>query len=122
MQKITDDTIDSINDRIQHMDEAQVEEIWNAFAKEQPALVGYVLGESRELRVPDAREDVAYILTIILLTFRKLQPVIPVVTEEEFEKAFNAEFEEMEEVFHDGFDETDAMTIMDSFCQPDLLQ
>jgi hypothetical protein len=28
----------------------------------------------------------------------------------------------MEEVFHDGFDETDAMAIMDSFCQPELLQ
>ncbi|HEX9512758.1 MAG TPA: hypothetical protein VF939_19840 [Puia sp.] len=122
MQKITEDTIDSINDRIQHMDEDQIGKVWDAFAKEQPALVGYVLGESKELKVPDAREDVAYILTIILLSFRKLQPSIPVVTEEEFEKAFNAEFEEMEEVFHDGFDETDAMTIMDSFCQPDLLQ
>jgi len=122
MQKITEDAIDSINDRIQHMDEAQIGKVWDAFAKEQPALVGYVLGESRELKVPDAREDVAYILTIILLSYRKLQPVIPAVTETEFEAAFNAEFEEMEEVFHDGFDETDAMTIMDSFCQPDLLQ
>jgi hypothetical protein len=122
MQKITEDTIDSINDRIQHMDEAQIGKVWDTFAKEQPALVGYVLGESRELKVPDAREDVAYILTIILLSFRKLQLIIPAVTETEFEAAFNAEFEEMEEVFHDGFDETDAMTIMDSFCQPDLLQ
>jgi len=122
MQKITEDTIDSINDRIQHMDEDEIGKVWDAFAKEQPALVGYVLGESKELKVADAREDVAYILTIILLSFRKLQPSIPVVTEEEFEKSFNAEFEEMEEVFHDGFDETDAMAIMDSFCQPDLLQ
>ena len=122
MQKITEDTIDSINDRIQHMDEDEIGRVWDAFAKEQPALVGYVLGESKELKVPDAREDVAYILTIILLSFRKLEPAIPVVTEEEFEKSFNAEFEEMEEVFHDGFDETDAMAIMDSFCQPDLLQ
>ncbi|HTI09493.1 MAG TPA: hypothetical protein VL832_13080 [Puia sp.] len=122
MQKITEDTIDDINDRIQHMDEDQIGKEWDKFAKEQPALVGYVLGESRELQEPDAREDVAYILTIILLSFRKLQPSISVVTETEFEKAFNAEFEEMEEVFHDGFDETDAMTIMDSFCQPDLLQ
>ena len=122
MQKITDDAIDSINDRIQHMDEAQVEEIWNAFAKEQPALVGYVLGESRELKVPDAREDVAYILTIIFLSFREEEPDLPEVTEEEFEKAFNKEFDEMEEVFHEGFDETDAMTIMDSFSQPHLLQ
>ncbi len=122
MQKITEDTIDSINDHIQHMDEDEIGRVWDAFAKEQPALVGYVLGESKELKVPDAREDVAYILTIILLSFRKLEPVIPVVTEEEFEKSFNAEFEEMEEVFHDGFDETDAMAIMDSFCQPDLLQ
>src|SRR6266702_1023983 len=122
MQKITEDTIDSINDRIQHMDEDEIGKVWDAFAKEQPALVGYVLGESKELKVADAREDVAYILTIILLSFRKLQPGIPVVSEEEFEKSFNAEFEEMEEVFHDGFDETDAMAIMDSFCQPDLLQ
>jgi len=122
MQKITDETIDSINDRIQHMDEEQVEEIWNAFAKEQPALVGYVLGESRELKVPDAREDVAYILTIIFLSFREEEPGISAVTEEEFEQAFNREFDEMEEVFHEGFDETDAMTIMDSFSQPHLLQ
>jgi hypothetical protein len=122
MQKITEDTIDGINDRIQHMDEDEIGKVWDTFAAEQPALVGYVLGESKELKVPDAREDVAYILTIILLSFRKLQPVIPVVTEEEFEQAFHAEFDEMEEVFHDGFDETDAMTIMDSFSQPDLLQ
>ncbi|HZE83054.1 MAG TPA: hypothetical protein VE035_02045 [Puia sp.] len=122
MQKITDETIDSINDRIQHMDEEQVEEIWNAFAKEQPALVGYVLGESRELKVPDAREDVAYILTIIFLSFREEEPGISAVTEAEFEQAFNREFDEMEEVFHEGFDETDAMTIMDSFSQPHLLQ
>lgn len=122
MQKITEDTIDDINDRIQHMDEDQIGKEWDQFAKDQPALVGYVLGESRELKVPDAREDVAYILTIILLSFRELQPGIPVVNEAEFEKAFNAEFEEMESVFHDGFDETDAMEIMDSFCQPDLLQ
>ena len=122
MTRITEDAIDSINHRIQHMDEDQIGKVWDEFAKEQPALVGYVLGESRELKVADAREDVAYILTIILLSFRELQEHIPAVTEEEFEKSFNAEFEEMEEVFHDGFDETDAMEIMDSFCQPELLQ
>ena len=65
---------------------------------------------------------VAYILTIILLSFRQLQQDIPAVSEAEFEKSFNAEFDEMEEVFHDGFDESDAMEIMDSFCQPELLQ
>jgi len=122
MQKITDDIIDAINERIQHMDESQVEGVWDQFAKQQPALVGYVLGESKELQVPDAREDVAYILTIILLSFSEIQSEIPMVAENEFEAAFNREFDEMEEIFHDGFDETDAMTIMDAFCQPDLLQ
>jgi len=122
MQKITEEIIDDINDRIQHMDEARIGQEWDAFAKQQPALVGYVLGESRELQVSDAREDVAYILTIILLCFWELQPEIPAVTEKEFEKAFNVEFEEMEEVFQDGFDETDAMAIMDAFSQPALLQ
>ena len=100
MTRITEDAIDSINHRIQHMDEDQIGKVWDEFAKEQPALVGYVLGESRELKVADAREDVAYILTIILLSFRELQQHIPAVTEEEFERSFNAEFEEMEEVFH----------------------
>ena len=114
MQKISDHTIDVINDRIQNMDEDRIGKVWDGFTKEQPALIGYVLGESRELQVPDAREDVAYILTIILLSFHELRPGIPSVTEAEFEKAFNAEFEEMEEVFHDGFDETDAMAIMAS--------
>jgi hypothetical protein len=122
MQKITDDMIDAINERIQDMDESAVENIWDAFAHEQPALVGYVLGESRELQNPDAREDVAYILTIIFLSFREMRPGISAVTETEFESAFNKEFDEMEEVFHEGFDETDAMTIMDSFTQPHLLQ
>jgi hypothetical protein len=122
MQKISDQTIDLINDRIQNMDEAHIGKVWDAFTREQPALIGYVLGESRELQVPDAREDVAYILTIILLSFRESRPGIPSVSEAEFEKAFNTEFDEMEGVFHDGFDETDAMNIMDSFCQPDLLQ
>jgi hypothetical protein len=122
MQKITDEIIDAINERIQDMEEPEIEAVWDSFAKEQPAVVGYVLGESRELKVPDAREDVAYILTIILLSFAEIEEGIPAVTEIEFEKAFNKEFDEMEEVFHDGFDETDAMTIMDSFCQPDLLQ
>jgi hypothetical protein len=122
MQKISDQTIDLINDRIQNMDEAHIGNVWDAFTREQPALIGYVLGESRELKVPDAREDVAYILTIILLSFRELRPGIPSVSEAEFEKAFNVEFDEMEGVFQDGFDETDAMNIMDSFCQPDLLQ
>src|ERR1700753_272563 len=79
MQPITDQTIDLINDRIQHMDEIQIGKVWDAFAKEQPALVGYVLGESRELQMPDAREDVAYVLTIILLSFRELCPGIPAV-------------------------------------------
>src|ERR1700748_1451680 len=120
MELITDQTIDLINDRIQHMDENQIGQIWDSFAKEQPALVGYVLGESRELQTPDAREDVAYILTIIFLSFREMRPGISPVTEAEFEAAFNKEFDEMEEVFHDGFDETDAMTIMDSFSQPHL--
>jgi hypothetical protein len=122
MQKITDDMIDAINERIQDMDESQVEDIWDAFAHEQPALVGFVLGESRELKVPDAREDVAYILTIVFLSFREMRPGISAVTETEFQQAFNKEFDEMEEVFHDGFDETDAMTIMDSFTQPHLLR
>lgn len=122
MQIITEKLIDNINNAIQEMEEAQVESVWEAFSKEQPALVGYVLGESRELKEPDAREDVAYILTIILLGFREIQPGIPVITEGEFEKAFHKEFDEMEEVFQEGFDETDAMTIMDSFCQPFLLQ
>jgi len=122
MQKITEETIDAINDQIQNMDESGIGKVWDEFAKEQPALVGYVLGESRELQVADAREDVAYILTIILLSFRQFREGIPAVSEEEFEKAFNGEFEEMEEVFHDGFDESDAMAIMDSFCQPELLQ
>jgi hypothetical protein len=122
MQVITDQTIDLINDRIQHMDETQIGKIWDSFAKEQPALVGYVLGESRELEMPDAREDVAYVLTIILLSFQELIPGIPAVTEAEFEKAFNEEFDEMEAVFQDGFDESDAMAVIESFCQPDLLQ
>ena len=122
MQLITDQTIDLINDRIQHMDETQIGKVWDSFAKEQPALVGYVLGESRELEMPDAREDVAYVLTIILLSFGELCPGIPSVTEAEFEKAFNEEFDEMEAVFQDGFDETDAMRVIESFCQPDLLQ
>jgi hypothetical protein len=122
MQKITEDTIDDINDQIQHMDEARIGKVWDEFAKEQPAVVGYVLGESRELKDADAREDVAYILTIILLSFREVQRSIPAISEAEFEQAFNAEFEEMESVFQDGFDENDAMAIMDSFCQPELLQ
>jgi hypothetical protein len=122
MQVITDQTIDLINDRIQRMDETQIGKVWDSFAKEQPALVGYVLGESRELEMPDAREDVAYVLTIILLSFQELTPGIPAVTEAEFEKAFNEEFDEMEAVFQDGFDETDAMAVIESFCQPDLLQ
>lgn len=122
MQLITDQTIDLINDRIQHMDENQIGKIWDSFAREQPALVGYVLGESRELETPDAREDVAYVLTVILLSFRELSPGIPAINEEEFEKAFNQEFDEMEAVFQDGFDEADAMAVIESFCQPDLLQ
>src|SRR5580692_8751975 len=60
MQKITDEIIDAINERIQDMEEPEIEAVWDSFAKEQPAVVGYVLGESRELKVPDAREDVAY--------------------------------------------------------------
>ena len=122
MQLITDQTIDLINERIQRMDEGQIGRVWDSFAKEQPALVGYVLGESRELKMPDAREDVAYVLTIILLSFQELSPGIPSVTEQEFEKAFNEEFDEMEAVFQDGFDESDAMAVIESFCQPDLLQ
>jgi len=55
MTRITEDAIDSINHRIQHMDEDQIGKVWDEFAKEQPALVGYVLGESRELKVADAR-------------------------------------------------------------------
>jgi len=122
MTRITEDAIDAVNHRIQHMDEDQIGKVWDEFAKEQPALVGYVLGESKELKVADAREDVAYILTIILLSYRELQPKITAVSEQEFETSFNNEFEEMEEVFHDGFDESDAMAIMDAFCQPELLQ
>ena len=71
MLLITDETIDLVNDRIQQMDEAQIEKVWDEFAREQPALVGYVLGESQELEQPDAREDVAYVLTVILLSFRE---------------------------------------------------
>ena len=104
------------------MDEDRIGKVWDGFTREQPALIGYVLGESRELQVPDAREDVAYILTIILLSFHELRPGIPSVTETEFEKAFNTEFDEMEGVFQAGFNESDAMNIMDAFCQPDLLQ
>ena len=122
MKMITNQAIENINDQIQTMDEDEIGRLWDTFAKEQPALVGYVLGESRELQVPDAREDVAYILTVILLSFKEQQPDLPTVTEAEFETAFNKEFDEMEGVFHEGFDENDAIAIMDSFCQPDLLQ
>lgn len=122
MQPITDQTIDLINDRIQHMDENQIGRVWDSFAREQPALVGYVLGESRELADPDAREDVAYVLTVILLSFREFRPGIPAISEQEFEKSFNEEFDEMENVFQDGFDENDAMAVIQRFCQPDLLQ
>jgi hypothetical protein len=122
MLAITDQTIDLVNDRIQQMDESEIGRVWDEFAREQPALVGYVLGESRELKEPDAREDVAYVLTVILLSFRELSPGLAAVSESEFEGAFNQEFDEMEEVFHEGFDETNAMAIIDSFCQPQLLQ
>jgi hypothetical protein len=122
MPQITDQTIDLVNDRIQQMDEDGIGKVWDEFAREQPALVGYVLGESRELQMPDAREDVAYVLTVILLSFRELNRGIAAITEKEFETAFNKEFDEMEEVFHEGFDETNAMAVIDSFCQPELLQ
>ncbi|MDR3712585.1 MAG: hypothetical protein P4L51_07205 [Puia sp.] len=122
MQRITNDTIDYVNARIQDMEETQVGNIWDGFAREQPALVGYVLGESSELEEPDAREDIAYILTIILLSFREVHNDIPAVTEEEFEVAFNTEFDKMEAVFQEGFDETEAMNMLEAFSQPDLLQ
>jgi hypothetical protein len=122
MQQITDQTIDLINDRIQRMDEGHIGRVWDSFAREQPALVGYVLGESRELADPDAREDVAYVLTVILLSFAEFRPGIPSINEQEFEKAFNEEFDEMENIFQDGFDENDAMAVIQAFCQPDLLQ
>ncbi len=122
MAPITDETIDLVNDRIQQMDEAEIGKVWDEFAREQPALVGYVLGESRELQLPDAREDVAYVLTVILLSFQEWVSGLATVTEKEFESAFNQEFDEMEEVFQDGFDETNAMAVIDSFCQPMLLQ
>ncbi len=89
MTRITEDAIDAVNHRIQHMDEDQIGKVWDEFAKEQPALVGYVLGESKELNSADAREDVAYILTIILLCFRQIQAKIPAVMEQEFETSFN---------------------------------
>src|SRR5258707_2240039 len=122
MQQITDQTIDLINDRIQRMDENQIGRVWDSFAREQPALVGYILGESRELAEPDAREDVAYVLTVILLSFQEFRPGIPAISEQEFEKTFNAEFDEMENIFQEGFDENDAMAVIQSFSQPDLLQ
>ena len=122
MLPITDETIDLVNDRIQQMDEAEIGKVWDEFAREQPALVGYVLGESRELQLPDAREDVAYVLTVVLLSFREWVSGLPTISEKEFESAFNQEFDEMEEVFQDGFDETNAMAVIDSFCQPQLLQ
>ena len=122
MLPITDETIDLVNDRIQQMDEAQIGKVWDEFAREQPALVGYVLGESQELQRPDAREDVAYVLTVILLSFREWVSGLASVTEKEFEAEFNKEYDEMEDIFHEGFDETNAMAVIDSFCQPQLLQ
>lgn len=122
MPKITDVTIDKVNEKIQGFDEAQMEALWERFARQQPAIVGYVLGESKDLKVPDAREDIAYILTVILLSYDELRPGVPAISEAEFEKTFNDEFDEMEAVFQDGFDETDALNTIESFCQPDLLQ
>src|ERR1700761_8833165 len=122
MLPITDETIDLVNDRIQQMDEAQSGKIWDEFAREQPALVGYVLGESQELQQPDAREDVAYVLTVILLSFQEWTSGLEAISEKEFEAAFNEEYDEMEEIFQEGYDETNAMAVIDSFCQPQLLQ
>jgi hypothetical protein len=122
MLAITDDTIDLVNDRIQQMDEAEIGKVWDEFAREQPALVGYVLGESQELKLPDAREDVAYVLTVILLSFREGAEGLGAISDKEFEEAFNEEYDEMEEIFHEGYDETNAMAVIDSFCQPHLLQ
>ncbi len=122
MEKITNAAIDYINSRIQEMEEAEIGKVWDGFALEQPALVGYVLGESSELEEPDAKEDIAYILTIILLSYGEVHGPIPPVTEQEFEAAFNTEFDKMETVFQEGFDETEAMNMLESFSQPDLLQ
>lgn len=122
MLPITDETIDLVNDRIQQMDEAQIGKIWDEFAREQPALVGYVLGESQELQQPDAREDVAYVLTVILLSFRERVSGVGPITEKEFEAAFNEEYDEMEDIFQEGYDESNAMAVIESFCQPQLLQ
>jgi len=41
MPQITDQTIDWVNDRIQQMDEDEIGKVWDEFAREQPALVGY---------------------------------------------------------------------------------
>jgi hypothetical protein len=122
MQPITDETIDLVNERIQQMDEVHIGKIWDEFAREQPALVGYVLGESQELQEPDAREDVAYVLTVILLSFREWVSGLGAITEKEFENAFNLEYDEMEDIFQEGYDETNAMAVIESFCQPQLLQ
>ena len=122
MRPLTDETIDLVNDRIQQMDEAQIGKIWDEFAREQPALVGYVLGESQELLQPDAREDVAYVLTVILLSFREWVTGVGSISEKEFESAFNEEYDEMEDIFQEGYDENNAMAVIESFCQPQLLQ
>lgn len=121
MTIITEEVIDYVNEHINNMSHEEVQDTWNVFVKEQPALVGYILGESQELEEGDAKEDTAYILTVILLSFKEINPHIATVTETEFESAFHHEFDEMEAVFHDGFDETDAMNMVNSFCQPDML-
>jgi hypothetical protein len=119
MKVITDKVIDQVIDQLDASEE-NYEKALHQFAEEQPMIMAYLTSESFELLSDDERSYMVYIAVIIYRSYKKSNPNLQDVSEDQIGEAEELNYQELEEA--EGADLMEKIeTFFEDYEQEELL-
>lgn len=120
MKLVTDKTIDQVIDLLDTAEEGQFEKALEKASEEQPMIFSYLTSDSFDLLTEEERGYLMYIGLITYLSYKKTNPNLQDVSEEQIGEAEEANFEILENA--EGETLADQLDVFFAdYSQPELL-
>jgi hypothetical protein len=112
MKQVTFNSIEKAIEKIDNLDDDALELISEAFSKEQPTLLGYVMSAALEYKNEKLEGLLVYYFCLITEAFKQEQIVCTEISDDDID-AFEEPFFEM----LDSYFDTDEDEILEDFCE-----
>ena len=86
MENITEEILENVLDKIDGLDEETVAEMIQGYFGKQPFLMMYIMSFNDELESEDAKDDLVFILLVVMECFYSLGKEIPLISQEVIDK------------------------------------